>query len=109
MVGLEDEPDVLAPELGQVLRSGARGGSAGDPHRSAGRRQHAAEDGEQRGLAAARRPHQKRQFAARDGEAHALERLHPAGADAEEFHDVDRIEYRLGHRVKTIAGSIRIT
>ena len=47
--------------------------------------------------------------AARKRDAHAPERFHPAGAGAEEFHDVDRIEYRLGHRVKAIAGSIRIT
>ena len=93
-----------------LARSSGRrpGGSADDPHRPAGRREHASEDGEQRGLAAARRPHQKRQLAAPERNAHALKRLHPPGAGSEGFHDVDRFEYRLAHRVRTIARLIRL-
>ena len=48
-----------------------------------GRRQHASENGQQRGLAAPGRPHQQRKFAAVERQAHALERRDLGGAAAE--------------------------
>src|SRR5579862_5748098 len=73
------------------------------------RRQHAAEYGEQRRLAAARWSHQERQLTAGEREAYALQGLHLARPDAEEFHDFDRLDHRLGHCRNTRTGSIRIT
>src|SRR5215813_2599961 len=75
MVGLKDEPHMLAPELGQLLGPGSFRGAAAHPDRSACGRQHASEDRQQRGLAAAGGPHQQRQFAAPERQAYALERL----------------------------------
>jgi hypothetical protein len=53
--------------------------------------------------------HQQRQLAAAQREAHALERLDPAGSLAEMFHHVDGLEQQRGHRVNTMAGSMRVT
>src|SRR5262249_8987322 len=75
VIGLEDEADVLAPQLGELLRALALGRLATDAHLPAGRRQHAAENRKQRGLAAAGRTHQQRQLAAGDCKTHALERV----------------------------------
>jgi hypothetical protein len=75
MVGLKDEPHMLAPELGQLLGPGSFRGAAAHTDRSARGRQHASEDRQQRGLAATRGPHQQRQFAAPERQAYALERL----------------------------------
>ena len=76
MVGLKDEPHMLAPELGQFLGPGTFRGATAQANASARGRQHASEDRQQRGLAAAGRPHQQRQFAALERQAYALERLH---------------------------------
>src|SRR5262245_4236073 len=109
VIGLEHEADVLSADLGERLGIGAVDGLTADPNRAAGRRQHAAENRKQRGLAAARRSHQQRQFAPGDRKAHALERLYAASAVAQELDRIDGFDHRLGHRVNTIAGSIRVT
>src|SRR5262249_39514964 len=46
---------------------------------------------------------------ARKRKTHAPEGLHLTGAASESFHDVDRLHYGFCHRVKTTAGSMRIT
>jgi hypothetical protein len=109
MEGLEHEAHMLAPQLGEVLGTGARDGMAIDANRSFGRLHHASEDREQRGLAAAGGPHQERQLAARDRKTHALEGLDLAGALAEQLHHIDGLDDGFGHRVNTIAGSMRVT
>src|SRR5439155_23638775 len=70
---------------------------------------HASESRPKRRLAAARRAHQQRQLAAGDREAHPPERLDPRRSAAEHLHDIAGFNDRLGHRVNTIAGSMRIT
>ena len=94
MIGLEYEAQVLAPYLGQLLGQRAGDGLPVDAHRSARRRQHASEHRQQRGLAAARWPHEQRELAARERQAYPLEGLDAAGALAEEFDDVDGLEDR---------------
>src|SRR5262245_66642789 len=76
---------------------------------AAGRRQHAAEHGQERGLAAAGRPHQQGQLAADQRQVDALERVHAPGAFAEHLHDVGRLDHGLCHRANTMAGSMRVT
>ena len=109
MIGLEHEADVLAPQLGQVLGVLARDRIAADANGSFGRRQHAAENGQQRGLAAARRPHQQRQLAALERQVDALERADLRGPVAEVLGDARCFHHRLAHRVNTMAGSMRVT
>src|ERR1043166_9248229 len=109
MVGLKDEADVLAPEPGQRLGRGAFRRAAAQANRSAGGSEHAAEDRQQRGLAAAGWSHQQGQFAASERQAHPLERLHLRRAPAQPLHDIDDFDDGFGHRVNTITGSMRIT
>src|SRR5512140_529714 len=73
------------------------------------RRQHASENGQKRGLAAPGRSHQQGQFAAVEREAHSLERRHLASAAAKDLRHIHRLEQGFGHRVNTMAGSMRVT
>ncbi len=109
MIGLEHEADVLAPELGQVLGILARDRIAADANGAFGRRQHAAEDGQQRGLAAAGRPHQQRQLAALERQVDALERADLRGPVPRSLAMPVASITSVGHRVNTMAGSMRVT
>ena len=109
MIGLEDEADMLAPQRGELLGPEPGGRMAADADRAAGRRQHAAEHGQERGLAAARRAHQQGELAAGEREIDALERLDAPGALAEHLGDVGGFDHGLRHWANTMAGSIRVT
>ena len=109
MIGLEHEADVLAADLGEGFGIGAVDRLPADPHRAAGRRQHTSENGQQRGLAASGRSHQQRELAAGDSQADALEACTRPRAVAQEFDRIDGFDHGGGHRVNTIAGSIRVT
>src|SRR5579871_4684399 len=109
MVGLKDKPDMIASEFGQVPRRRTRRRAATDADRSRCRRQHATEHGEQRGLAAARRSHEKSELTPGERQADALQSLHLPRSLAEAFHDIDDLGDRLGHCLNTIAGSTRVT
>ena len=109
MIGLEHEADVFAPEFRQFFGPLAFDGFAAHPHRALGRRQHAAQNGQQCCLAAAGRPHQQRQLAAAKRQADALERAHLRGPGAQHLLDIDRFHHHAAHRVNTCAGSIRVT
>src|SRR3954470_9121447 len=78
-------------------------------NRPFGRRQHASENRQQRGLAAPGRPHQQSEFAAAKRQAHALERRHLGSAAAKVLRNIRRFEYWFAHRVNTMAGSIGVT
>src|SRR4029078_4638268 len=106
---LEHKAHMLAPETRQLLGIEAGGRMLADANRSLGRRQHASEYPPQRGLAAAGWPHQQGEFAAGEREADALERGHPASAAAKVLCDIHRLEHGFGHRVNTVAGSMRVT
>src|SRR5262245_36762512 len=109
MIGLENESDMPTPQLGQRfgLSTGRR--LPADAHRALSRRQHAAEDRQQRCLAAAGRAHQQHQLAAAERKADAAQRRHPPGPVAEEFHHVGGLNDRVAHRARTVAGSTRVT
>src|SRR5262249_36288100 len=62
-----------------------------------------------RRLSAAGRSHEKGKFTARERETHALESLHLTWPASKNFHDVDGLHHGFCLRVKTIAGSMRIT
>src|SRR5262249_3414904 len=109
MVGLKHKAHVVAPEPGEVFRGGALGRAAADTDRSAGRCQHAAEDREQGGLAAAGWPHEERKLTAFDREADAFERMHLGRAVAEHLCDIDRLDHWVAHRATTMTGSMRVT
>ncbi len=109
VIGLEHEADVLPPELRQVLGRLARDLLAADADGSFARRQHAAENGQQRGLAAAGRPHQQRQLAALEREIDALERAGAPGPSAEVLNNASGLHHQNAHRVNTMAGSMRVT
>src|SRR5437899_7568812 len=119
MVGLKHVADVVAPQLGQLLGSGFLGEMAADPDRALGRRHHAAEHGEEGGLAAAGGTHEQGELTGSKRQADALERAHLACAGAQDLHDLRGLEHGLGallsedrvngHCVKTMAGSIRMT
>ena len=70
---------VLLEHEGDVVRHRPAHGLAGDVHCAGGRRHQAADDVEQRGLAAAARPDQAEQLAARDVERGVAEREDRAG------------------------------
>src|SRR6266699_1680547 len=109
MVGLKDEPHMLAPELGQFLGTGTFRGAAAHANGSARGRHHASEDRQQRGLAAARRPNQQRQFAALERQTYALARSDLSRPLASQLDDIDGLDDGFGHRVNTITGSMRVT
>src|SRR5665647_180610 len=73
------------------------------------RRQHASENGQQRGLAAPGRSHEQRQFTAFERQAYTLERRHLRSAAAKDLRHIHRIEQGRGHRENTMAGSMRVT
>src|SRR5262249_23637836 len=68
-------------------------------------REHAAEDGEQRRLAAPARPGEHHDLAALDVEVHALERLEGERALAEHLADAPGVDDPVAHHRNTIAGS----
>ena len=109
MVGLKDEPHMVAPELGQLLGPGVYRGAAAHANRSPRGRQNASENRQQRGLAAPGRPHQQRQFTALERQAHALESFDLSRSIADQFHDIDGLDDGVGHHVNTIPGSMRVT
>ena len=69
----------------------------GDGERARGRRQNAAEDGQKRGLAAARRSHQQGELAGTQRQIDALERAHLAGPLAQVLDDVARLQHDPGN------------
>ena len=110
VVGLEDEADVTATDIGQFLGVEVVNDLAFDPHAARGWRQNTAEDREQRGLAAAGWSHQQSQLSGPQRQADALERLHAASALPQLLYDVERLEDDgMTHRLNTMAGSIFVT
>src|ERR1700728_660391 len=109
MIGLKYKSHIVAPQLGKLFRSEPGRGMAAHPDGAAGRRQHAAEDGRQRRLAAARRPHQQRQFAPDERQVDAFERLDARRAVAEYLRDIGRFDHDVRHCANTRAGSMRVT
>src|SRR5262249_30319660 len=109
VIGLEDEADMLATQDGGLLGPEPGGRMAADAHAAAGRGEHAAEHREQRGLAAARRPHQQGELAAGEREIDALERLDAPGTLAERLRDRGGFDHGLAHWANTVAGSMRVT
>ncbi len=122
VVGLEHEADVAAAQVGEFFGVEPFRAVAGDGELARARRHDAAEDRQQRGLAAAGGAHQQRQLAGVELQVDALQRAHLDGPEAELLHDARRLEHHLrgrgrrcgwfrglGHRLNTMAGSIRIT
>ena len=95
VVGLEHEADVAAADRGQLLGVEPVRGVASDLQLARGRRQDAAEDRQQRGLAAARRAHEQRQLARIQRHLDALQHLEPGFALAEKLGDAFGREDRL--------------
>ena len=110
IVGLEDETDVPPANLGERLGAEALGFRTGDADVAGGRPENAAENGEKRRLARARRPHEQGQLAGIERDADALERPHHARAVAELLDDIRGFENRFAaHRANTMAGSSLVT
>src|ERR1700752_1738946 len=109
MVGLKDEPHVLAPEFGQLFRQCAGGGAPEDANRSRRGRQHTSKNRKQCRLPAARGPHQQRQFPANERQGDTLEGFDPSGPATKKFPDVNGLNHGRGHRAKTVTGSTRVT
>src|SRR5262249_40600328 len=111
VVRLEHITHMIPPKPRQVLCARISGRLTAHPDSAARWGQHAAQNRQQRGLAAPRRPHQQGKFAAFERETHPFECLYLTGAMAERLGDVDGFYHRsvVIHRVKTVAGSIRIT
>src|SRR5581483_11446407 len=105
----EHEADVVAADSRQFLLAGIGGRDAAHRHRARTRRQHAAEDQQQRGLAAAGRTHQQREFALAQGDVDTAQRLHLAGAAPQRLLDLLGFDDDVVHRMKTEAGSMRTT
>src|SRR5262249_29272284 len=108
-IRLEYEADPVAPEPGEIFGAGAIGRDAADGDRSVGRRQHAAEDRQQRRLAAAGRPHQQRQFPPVQRQVDRLQRLDLRSPLPQHLADALCLEDRLIHRASTMTGSMRTT
>src|SRR5262249_5065502 len=105
VVPLEDEADALRADAGQLAL-----GQTGDPlaleqDLALGGREHAAEDGEQRGLAAPRRAGQHHDLAGAHPEVDALQGLEGERALAEHLSYTARVDRMIGHHRNTIAGS----
>jgi hypothetical protein len=109
VIGLEHEADMLPPDLGKLLWTRPAGGGAANSYSPAGRREHAAKNRQEGGLAAAGWSHQHGQFAAVKGQTDVLQRLHPCWPAAKNLADIRSLDDGLGHRVSTIAGSTRTT
>src|SRR5262249_11683078 len=109
MIGLENKPDMPASERRQLLGSGAVGRAPEYAHGALRRRQNASQYRQQRGLAAAGGPHQQGQLSTAERKGNATQALDPPGSLAEDPDDVDRLDHRRAHRVKTMAGSRRVT
>src|SRR5260370_22656980 len=108
-IGLENESDMPPPQLGQLFGPRPGRSTAGAAGGALLRRQDASEHGQQRGLAAAGRPHEQRQFSASERQIDAPEGFHSPRSLAEDSHDIHGLDHRLRHRVKTMAGSMRVT
>ncbi len=91
VVGLEHEADMAAPPLSKLLGIKPIQGLSADTHCAGGRREDAAEDRQQRCLAAARGPHQQCELARVQRQAHALQGAHLAGTLAELLDDIRRL------------------
>ena len=85
---LEHEADLAAPHLGAMRLAQARGRLAVEMHLAARRRQHRADDGEQRRLAAAARPAHDHELAAREVERDVVEDRAALAAVPDPLHDV---------------------
>src|SRR5215471_15571703 len=106
---LKNEPDVLPANAGEPLRACALRRMPADEHAALGRGQHAAENRQQRGLAAARRAHKDGQFAAGNRQVDVFEGAHLPSAGAEHLAHIARFDCRDNHRDMTMTGSIRTT
>ena len=104
-------PDADRDKTVQAIRDrvGVRGRRPAHGQRARGRRQHAAEDQQQRGLAASGRAHQQRQFAAFERQIDAAQRLHLARTAAQRLCHLPRFYDKIAHRMNTVAGSVRST
>ena len=80
-----------------------------DMNSSRRRGQHASEDGQQRGFAAPGRPHEQSQFTAVELQAYAPERCYLGSAAAKDLGHIHGFDQSVGHRVNTMAGSMRVT
>src|SRR5229473_1923983 len=109
VIRLEDKSDMPPPQLGQLLGPRPARSPTEDADGALRRRQDASEHGQQRGLAAAGRTHEQRQFSASERQIDAPEGFHPPRALAEDSHDIHGLDHRRRHRVKTMAGSMRVT
>ena len=67
MIGLEDETDMLPPDLRELVRTCPAGGGAANADNPIRRGKHAAENRQEGSLAAAGGAHQYRQFAGIEG------------------------------------------
>ena len=95
---LEDEADVLAPQLRQLRVVEPRDLGAGDLHRARGRLVEAREDVHQGRLAGARRAHDRDELAGADVEVDAAERVDRGLALAVAARQLTRLDRRaLGH------------
>ncbi len=92
VVGLEHEADVPAPQVRHALGVEACRHLRADAQLALAGGEDAAQDRQQRGLAAARGPHQQGQLAWHQLQAHALEGPHLSGAGAEHLDDVARFQ-----------------
>ena len=95
---LEDEPDLVAPDLREHV--GAFMGDDFTIHRDValGRREHEAEDAEERRLAAAGRTHDDEHLASVDGDVDREKRTKSEVVRPEHFPDTMTFEDRLHHR-----------
>src|SRR5579883_68155 len=109
MIRLEHKTDMVAPNPGQSFRVGIAGRGAADADRARARRQHAAENEQKCGLAAAGWAHQQREFAPAQRTVNAAQRLHLSGAFAERLLDLFGFDDDFIHRMNTVTGSIRTT
>src|SRR3974377_2278021 len=109
MIRLENEADMILPELREYLGVSAFGRVATNSYRPRGRCQHASKHREKCGLAAPRRSHQHGQLAAAQQQVDVLQRVHLRGATTQDFSDALCFDNEFAHRVKTMTGSMRTT
>src|SRR3984957_1613575 len=109
MIGLKHETHIVPAQLRQLFRIEPGRRAAADLYAAAGRRQHASEHRKQRGLAAARGPHQQRQFAAGERQIDIFERVDARSPLTEDHGNGARLDHGLCHCANTRTGSIRVT
>jgi hypothetical protein len=93
---LEDDPDVAAAPLGQLRLAERVHRRLADGHAAGGRPVDARDHVQQRGLSAARFPHQRNKFAAINGQVNAFEDGHFTCRVLEDFDDTVHINHCLG-------------